>query len=174
MGAVRTRVQTADKNIAIIHTTPVHQLTSITDYGLIFWTEEMVLNLNVLMELFNTNMQLFTSLDVNWGTGVVWITCDVFISCLNTHSDGTHSLQKIHWWASDIMRSFSKSVLIKKQTHLHLDGLRAGTCRGGGGGCLSTCPLAPWCAQSALLSRQFLLFFLFFIIKHPSVKACPM
>jgi len=25
------------------------------------------------MELFNTNTQLFTSLDVNWGTGVVWI-----------------------------------------------------------------------------------------------------
>ncbi len=34
--------------------------------------------------------------------------CDVFISCLDTHSDGTHS----------------KSVLMKKQTHLHLDGLR--------------------------------------------------
>ncbi len=28
MGAVRMRVQTADKNIIIIHTTPVHQLTS--------------------------------------------------------------------------------------------------------------------------------------------------
>ncbi len=28
MGAVRMRVQTADKNIVIIHTTPVHQLTS--------------------------------------------------------------------------------------------------------------------------------------------------
>ncbi len=28
MGAVRMRVQTADKNITIIHTTPVHQLTS--------------------------------------------------------------------------------------------------------------------------------------------------
>ncbi len=26
--------------------------------------------------------------------------CDVFISC---HSDGTHSLQSIHWWASDAM-----------------------------------------------------------------------
>ncbi len=23
--------------------------------------------------------------------------CDVFISCLNSHSDGTHSLQRIHW-----------------------------------------------------------------------------
>ncbi len=25
--------------------------------------------------------------------------CDVFISCLGSHSDGTHSLQNIHWWA---------------------------------------------------------------------------
>ncbi len=27
------------------------------------------------MEMFITNMQLFTSQDVNWWTGVVWITC---------------------------------------------------------------------------------------------------
>ncbi len=26
--------------------------------------------------------------------------CDVFISCLDSHSDGTHSLQRIHWGAS--------------------------------------------------------------------------
>ncbi len=30
--------------------------------------------------------------------------CDVFISCLNSHSDGTHSQQGIHWWASDVMQ----------------------------------------------------------------------
>ncbi len=35
--------------------------------------------------------------------------CDVFISCLDSHSDGTHSLQSIHWWASDVMLHFSKS-----------------------------------------------------------------
>ncbi len=35
--------------------------------------------------------------------------CDVFISCLDSHSDGTHSLQRIHWWASDGMLHFSKS-----------------------------------------------------------------
>ncbi len=29
--------------------------------------------------------------------------CDVFISCLGSHSDGTHSLQRIHWWANDVM-----------------------------------------------------------------------
>ncbi len=37
--------------------------------------------------------------------------CDVFISCLDSHSDGTHSLQMIHWWA--IMLHFSKSVHIE-------------------------------------------------------------
>ncbi len=36
--------------------------------------------------------------------------CDVFISCLDSHSDGTHSLQRIHCWASDGMLHFSKSV----------------------------------------------------------------
>ncbi len=44
--------------------------------------------------------------------------CDVFMSCFYTHFDGTHSLQRIHWWASDEMLHFSKSVLMKKQTHL--------------------------------------------------------
>ncbi len=44
--------------------------------------------------------------------------CDVFISCLDSHSDGTHSLQRIHWWASDVILQvdFSKSVLVEKQT----------------------------------------------------------
>ncbi len=51
--------------------------------------------------------------------------CDVFISCLDSHSDGTHSLQMIHWWASDAMLHFPKSVLMKNQTHLLIfDGLR--------------------------------------------------
>ncbi len=35
--------------------------------------------------------------------------CDVFISCLDSHSDGTHSLQRIHWRDSDAMLHFSKS-----------------------------------------------------------------
>ncbi len=40
---------------------------------------------------------------------VLEITCELlwcFISCLDSHSDGTHSLQKIHWWASDVMLNF--------------------------------------------------------------------
>ncbi len=42
------------------------------------------------------------------------------ISCLDSHSDGTHSLQRIHWWESDVMLNFSKTVLMKKLTHLYL------------------------------------------------------
>ncbi len=52
---------------------------------------------------FITNMQLFTSHNINWWTGVVWITC-WFLWCfyqLDSHSDGTHSLHMIHWWAND-------------------------------------------------------------------------
>ncbi len=41
---------------------------------------------------------------------------DVFISCLDPHSDGTHSLQRIHWWASDILQNFLKAVRMKKET----------------------------------------------------------
>ncbi len=44
---------------------------------------------------------------------------DDFISCLDSHSDGTHSLQRIHW-ASYVMLHFFKSVSMKKQTRLHL------------------------------------------------------
>ncbi len=50
--------------------------------------------------------------------------CVVFISSLDSHSDGTHSMQSINWWESDVMPHFSKSFVTKKQTHLHLDGLR--------------------------------------------------
>ncbi len=39
--------------------------------------------------------------------------CDVFISCLDFHSDGTHSLQRINWWERDVMIKFTKSVLMK-------------------------------------------------------------
>ncbi len=50
--------------------------------------------------------------------------CDVFIGCLDFHSDGTHSLLRIHWWASDVMLNFSKCISIKKQTQLHIRWLK--------------------------------------------------
>ncbi len=47
-----------------------------------------------------------SSQDINWWTGVVWIIV-MFLS--DSHSDGTHSLQSIHWWDTDEMLHFSKS-----------------------------------------------------------------
>ncbi len=49
---------------------------------------------------------------MDW-TGVDY--CDVFISCLDSHSDGTHSLQSIHWWTVGALQNFSKSVWMKKK-----------------------------------------------------------
>ncbi len=63
----------------------------------------------LMMDLFLTNMQLLFQ-DINWWTAVVWITC------LDSHSDGTHSLQSIHCWASGAMLHFSKS---DDETHLY-------------------------------------------------------
>ncbi len=37
---------------------------------------------------------------------VIMDYCDVFIICLDCQSDGTHSLQRINWWASDLMQLF--------------------------------------------------------------------
>ncbi len=41
--------------------------------------------------------------------------CDVFISCLDSHSDGTHSLQRIHWW--DTMLHFWKKLIYVLEGH---------------------------------------------------------
>ncbi len=60
---------------------------------------------NVLMNLFIINTQLVF---------YVWIIVN-----LNSHCDGTHSLQQIHCWASDVYYIFP-NVLMKKQTHLQI------------------------------------------------------
>ncbi len=44
-----------------------------------------------------------TSVDGLESWGLLVNYWDVFISCLYPHSDGTHSLQRNHWWESDVM-----------------------------------------------------------------------
>ncbi len=82
MGAVRMRVQTADKNITII----------------------------IIIIIITPSFCLLKMLTdgLEW-CGLLVDYCDVFISCLDSHSDGTHSLQSIHCWDSDAMLHFSKS-----------------------------------------------------------------
>ncbi len=62
--------------------------------------------------------------DINWWTGVVWITCDVLISCLDSHSDGTHSLQRIHCWARDEIQNFPNLLLWRNKLIYILNGLK--------------------------------------------------
>jgi len=70
-------------------------------------------------ELWTLNTSWFltktylSSQDINWWTGVVWITV-MFLS--DSHSDGTHSLQSIHWW---VMQCYISPNLMQKQTHLY-------------------------------------------------------
>ncbi len=55
----------------------------------------------------------------------MWITDQLFLSAVWTHSDGTHSLQRVHWCASAAMLNFSKSF--KKKHPYILDGLKVST-----------------------------------------------
>ncbi len=50
--------------------------------------------------------------------------CYVLIRCLDSHSDGTHSLQRIHSRASDVILNVSKSVPMKNKLIYILNGLR--------------------------------------------------
>ncbi len=58
-----------------------------------------------MVELF----QLLSSQDINCWTGVVWIIV-MFLS--DSHSDGTHSLQSIHWWANDGMKQLLEKQIV--------------------------------------------------------------
>ncbi len=62
----------------------------------------------VLIDSFFLQTQLFTGVR----------SCGFLLD----YSDGTHSLQRIHCWASDVMLHLSKSVLMKKKTKFGLFG----------------------------------------------------
>ncbi len=116
MGAVRTRVQTADKNHnnpQEIHTTPVHQLMSwVVNSFMFIWNKSIIFVFLTSNGHFCLQTQVLISEAGNWWTIGCWLLvdyCDVFISCLDSHSDGTHSLQRIHWWASNAKLHFYKS-----------------------------------------------------------------
>ncbi len=77
---------------------------------------------NLMMDLILTNTQFsphkMLTDRLEW-CGLLVGYCDVFISCSDSHSDGTHSLQRIHWLESDEML-LDKCIQMKKQTPLHL------------------------------------------------------
>ncbi len=62
------------------------------DYGLVFWPEAMVNDGFVSYKRTAFHFKIHELMD--WS---LVDYCDVFISCFDSHSDGTHSLQRIHW-----------------------------------------------------------------------------
>jgi len=56
---------------------------------------------------------------VDWGlVDCLWIIVVFLITCLETYSDGTHSLQRIYWWTNNIMLNFSKSVRMDRGAYI--------------------------------------------------------
>ncbi len=91
-----------------------------------FSSENVISSENTLMvNLFLTNTPFIASLiDGPESYRSLVDYCDVFISCLDSHSDGTHSLQRIHWWASDVMLHFFKLFWWRNKLIYILDALR--------------------------------------------------
>ncbi len=73
--------------------------TNIMDRGLIsvkVWRKQRIELKNI------SNLSQTASQDINWW--IVWITCVFlwyFYQLYGFSSDGTHSLQRSHWWAGD-------------------------------------------------------------------------
>ncbi len=82
----------------------------------ILWTE--------CYKHLNNAFEVFTSPDANcWIGVVVWIICGLLWCFYQLfHSDGTHSLQRIHRWASDVI--CISSNLFWWRNKLILNGLR--------------------------------------------------
>ncbi len=92
--AVNGCCQNGSSNITIIH-----NMTS----SKACFAKSCVCRKQIHQDYFNLIINLFLITTFHF-----WII--VIISCLNSYYDGTHSLQRIHWWASD--SNFFKSVLI--------------------------------------------------------------
>ncbi len=71
------------------------------NYGL--WVHILARSNSLIMDLSYKHIFLLHKMLIDglewWGLLVDY--CDVFISCLDSHYDGTHSLQRIHWSESD-------------------------------------------------------------------------
>ncbi len=73
-----------------------------------FIEERNIWEIAILARPFSTLMMDLWKTHAFSSCGLLWC----FRSCLDSHSDGTHSLQSIHCWANDIMLHFFKSVWI--------------------------------------------------------------
>ncbi len=79
-----------------------------TGDGLFHWTKHYYSLWTRILAKVKLKRQGKAKFGLEW-CGLLVDYCDVFISCLDSHSDGTHSLQRIHCWDSDVKLHFSKS-----------------------------------------------------------------
>ncbi len=86
------------------------------------WKQQFEVRNALMLDLFLIKQPFIAGQEL---CGFLVDYCDVFISCLDSHSDGTHSLQRFCCWLRDVMLHFSKSVQMKNKLIYILDGLRA-------------------------------------------------
>ncbi len=91
------------------------------DYYALLWPEASILKWTAKWWICVLHSFLLHKTWINelGSCGLLVNYCNVFISCLDSHSDGTHSLQRIHCWASDVMLN-----LFWWKTNYILNGLR--------------------------------------------------
>ncbi len=145
MAAIRMRVHTADKNISIIHTTTVHQLTSWEVKSCIFAMNKSIKIFESIIFFFysdkvalsesgekyaqikhrlksNTVLnKYFTLQEVNW-TRDMWITCRLLWFY---HLFGL----SLHFWASDGIVHFSNKSVSAYFTFWVNDSFKPLSCR---------------------------------------------
>ncbi len=106
MGAVRMRVQTADKNITIIHTTPVHQLMS--------WeAKSCVLIRNKSISVFNFKRLLPSEI-------LLWSALSIILISSVKKSSGLNQERNIVSIAEQVMQCYISPDLTQKDNYLHL------------------------------------------------------
>ncbi len=127
MGAIRMSPNSWWQQV--IHMTPVHQLTSCEVKNCMIVRNKSIIKMfNNVSSCGNVYPLLSSQIKIHWHVyncfglfslvNVLVDYCTVFISHLNSHSGGTH------WWASEVMQNFSKSVPMKKKLVYILDGLK--------------------------------------------------
>ncbi len=82
-----------------------------------FWPKAMVWDYYILMlDLF----QMLSSPDVNWWTGLLCCFFVLFLS--DSHSDGTHSLQSIHYWDTFLQIWWKNKLILISDDKIFLFG----------------------------------------------------
>ncbi len=131
------------KTSHVIHTTPVDQLMSCEEQncvckkqfnhqGIVTFKKTNKIESMIYKNISTTDevhLRLFSDIKIQphmcfYQThsfsflicGLLWC----IISCLDSHSDGTHSLQSIHYWASDVTQYWSKSLNVSWFRIVHI------------------------------------------------------